>query len=180
MKKTLLAVLKWYLIVAGAVATLLFVFAVGSLAYEFTFANKLQVNSAKPKDVRYVLNWAGLGNLEILSIPNSHESPSSFTGDHLTAYAIKVDGLTPESLKSDGHRRWYRGDNLPPNLQEAVKMINSYRYSIPWFPQTSELTSKRMYFFPWNLKFFGERLNSMQVIIARPDDGMIFFIGEKH
>ncbi|MDR2462411.1 MAG: hypothetical protein LBD30_01370, partial [Verrucomicrobiales bacterium] len=157
MKKILLGILKWYLLVAGALATILVLSVVIGFLMEETASSK--VNAAKPKDVQHVLNWASLTGCKIKEVSHNYQSVPHFpTGDHLTAYAIKVDGLAGMDLPASNNqfRKWYRGDQLPPNLQEALKLIDGCHHEIPCFPNHAELASEKCYFFPRRLEFHSE------------------------
>jgi hypothetical protein len=129
--------------------------------------------SGGPRDVGFVLNWAGLGDRRLEKLIHSYESGVHFTGDHFTAYAIKVTSLTASELEPDSE--WVRGDRADDILKEAVQFISSARDQAPWLPMEEELQSSNVYVFRFRVELMSNGVTAAQLIFARPSDQMIFY-----
>ncbi|HIP37931.1 MAG TPA: hypothetical protein EYG88_00790 [Desulfocapsa sulfexigens] len=60
-----------------------------AIAYQFG-PGKVSTRTASKYDIRFVLNWCGLGEERAEEVLNSYISASSFGGDHIDAHAIRV------------------------------------------------------------------------------------------
>lgn len=170
------------LFVWGAV-TLLGTIALAALvAYQLGPGNRDKDDSASIRDVRFVLNWCGLGDQRIQKVLHSHVSGRSFTGDYLDAYAIKISHVDLAELTTtagDQRRRWYRGDQLPQVVDDAVDFIGGCLNQLPWFPRGRELRSSEFYFYPWGIQLHGTVPSAAELIFVRPADNMVFYLGCK-
>ena len=178
MRTRVLSILRWCLLVWGAISLA----AVVVVAF-FTIGpgNRDSSGQADVHDVRFVLNWSGLGEGRAERVVNSHKSARSLGGDHLDAYAIKITHVdVAELLKLDesGQRKWYRGDQLPPVLESAVEFSSSWG-ELTWFPSASELLGTTMYVLPWSITFNGTNPSAAELIFVRPSDNMVFYFGGK-
>jgi hypothetical protein len=184
MKTRILAVLRKLLIFWGAIS-LLAVLGFGALiGYQLYAGSKGRANLASVRDVSFVLNWCGLGSDRIDTVVNSYVSAQSFNGDHLDAYAIKVARLELAELSvtdNGGVARWYRGDKLPPVVNDAVEFVGAWGSSdeITWFPKESELRSANIYVYPVSIYTYGVRPTAAQLVFVRPSDKMVFYFGSK-
>lgn len=154
----------------------------GLFAYQFWLGNHDKIDSASPKDARFVLNWCELGEQRIEKVLHSFVSARSLTGDYLDAYAIKISHVEIEELtsKTDEFRTpWYRGDQLPEFLDDAVEFVAGWLYRVSWFPSEIELRSANIYIFPWRVLYHGNEPTAVELIFIRPADEMIFFMGTK-
>lgn len=180
--KRLRGCLKWLLLIWGSF-TLVITIALGVfISYQLTITNRDKDDLASPDDVRFVLNWCGFGDNRIERVIHSHISARSFTGDHLDAFAIKVskmDEVELESKTNNFEKRWYRCDQLPPMLAEAIKFVDGWHHEIPWFPGGSELRSSNFYVSVWSVYFHGDRPTAADLIFVRPSDQMVFYFGGK-
>ena len=180
--KLILKIGKWVLLVWGglslvAVTTLAIMFA-----YRLNVSNQAKPDEAKPQDVRFVLNWCNLGDNRIEKVLHSHVSARSFTGDHLDAYAIKITNVTLDELttnKGASNGRWYRGDQLPKVLDDAVTFVGEWQHEIDWFPTEAELRSTEIYVYPWSIYCHGVSPSAAAIIFVRPKDKMVFFFDGK-
>jgi hypothetical protein len=77
--------------------------------------------------------------------------------------------------------RWYRGDQLPKILDDAVSFVGGWLGSddISWFPKEAELRSSEIYIYPWSIHYHGTRPSAAEIIFVRPKDKMVFFFGGK-
>lgn len=180
MTKTILVIVKWLLIAWGGISLAgMFVIA-GFIAYHFGPGNRDKIDMASPQDVRFVLNWCNLGDNRIEKVVNSYVSARSFLGDHRDAYAIKIThvGLDELTANKDG---WYRGDQLPKVLDEAVSFVGGMlgSDSISWFPKEKDLRSSEIYVYPWSIYCHGVRPSAAEIIFIRPKDKMVFFFSGK-
>ena len=123
---------------------------VGIASFNLGPGNRDEIDSASVKDVRFVLNWCELGESRIESVIHSYVSSRSLTGDHLDAYAIKISHVNRAELTSSSketHGRWYRGDQLPSVVNDAVGFVGDWlgQKEISWFPREAELRSAEFY-----------------------------------
>jgi hypothetical protein len=139
-----------------------------------------RVDHATPHDVRFVLNWCELGESRIKRVVHSHMSPRNITGDHLDAYAIEISNIEPHELKKKGpYHRWYRGDEVPPVLNDAIEFVGGWLHEIPWFPPDTELRTDDYYVYPWAIEIHGVKPTAAQLIFIRPSDRMVFYFSGK-
>ena len=184
MNKRILKVVRWILLVWGGL----------SLAGAIAFAAFIAFNAgpdirdrndvASSNDVRFVLNWCELGDKRIEKVVHSHVSARSLTGDHLDAYAIKISHINLAELASKTDQRparWYRGDQLPKVLDDAVGFTGDWLKGgeISWFPREAKLRSTEFYVYPWRIDFHGVSPRAVQLIFVRPSDKMVFYFEAK-
>ena len=130
------------------------------------------------------MNWCKLGEKRIDKIIHSYESSRSITGDHLDAYAIRITDVTIKELTAntdESHGRWYRGDQLPKVLDDAVSFVGSWlgRNEISWFPKEGDLRSNAFYVYPWAVDYHGTFPTAVEIIFIRPSDKTVFFFSGK-
>lgn len=182
MRARIFKFVKWLLLIWGGLS-LVVVLALGIfVAYQFGAANRDKDDSASPHDVRYVLNWCRLGDDRIERVIHSHISARSFTGDHLDAFAIKISHVDEADFASktdDPTSRWYRGDQLPPVVDAAVRFVTAWHHEIPWFPTEAELRSSDFYVYPWSIYCHGVEPSAAELIFVRKSDRMVFYFGGK-
>ena len=182
MRSRLVKLAKWMLLVWGGFS-LVGAVAVGVVVvYHHMLGNGTKDDSASPHDVRFVLNWCGLGDQRTERVVHSHVSARSFTGDYLDAFAIRISRIDLAELRSntnDFSGRWYRGDQLPQVLDEAVKFVSAWHHEIPWFPADSELRGSEFYIYPRSIHLNGVRPSAAELIFIRPADKMVFYFGGK-
>jgi hypothetical protein len=182
--KRLLAAGKWVLLVYGGLSLLATLVIIGLFVYWTGVGNRTKKDQVSPHDVRFVLNWCRLGDKRIEKVIHSHVSARSFTGDHLDAYAIKITNITLDELTAntnDFTGRWYRGDQMPKVLDDAVAFAGSWigTDDLAWFPNESELRSREIYVYPWSIYCHGVMPSAVEIIFIRPKDKMVFFISAK-
>ncbi|MCX6935747.1 MAG: hypothetical protein NTZ01_06120 [Verrucomicrobia bacterium] len=169
----------------GGISLVGVLFLAGFFAYQVGPGNRDKFEQASVKDVRFVLNWCGLGEKRTERVIHSYQSGRSFTGDHFDAYWIKISNLSIKELcppqSGLGHGGWYRGDQLPKVPDEALQFIMMFpnHREAPWFPTAKEIRSSRYFVQVWFVQYHGDHVTNAQVIIARPDDSMIFYISGK-
>jgi hypothetical protein len=161
------------LAVWGAVSLFGVVTLLATMAYPFVLGGKSRDDRATRNDVRYVLNWSGLGEKRFDTVVRSHESPVYFNGDHFTAYAIRVKSLSEAELTSAAEK-WTRGDRLDAVLKEAVEAISASGDEAPWFPKSDQILTDDFYVLMWLVEL-RPRVTAAQLIMARPSDRMIFY-----
>ena len=183
--KKILSIVKWFLLIWGGLSLIGLIAFGGIIAYQFGPGNKDSVNFASKKDVEFILIKCGLGEQELKKIINSYASSRSFTGDHLDAFALKVNNISINELinktqdKYDSH--WHRGDKLPGIIDDALSFLAASfsNTDIHWFPNESELRSDKYYICIDTLYYSGERPICASLIFLRPADKMVFYISEK-
>ncbi len=182
MQTRVLSVLRQILLIWGGLSLLGVIGIVGFVAFQVSLGNRNKIDSASVNDVRFVLNWCELGEHRIDKVLHSYVSSRSFTGDHLDAFAIKISKLEINEListPSDERRRWYRGDQLPAVLNDAVTFVGPWQSEIPWFPKEAELRSAEFYVYPFSTYFHGLTPTAVELIFVRPSDKMVFYFGAK-
>lgn len=141
--------------------------------------NKTKVNQATNSDVRFVLNWCGLGEGRIKAVLNSQVSARSFSGDHLDAYQIRISHVSIDELaQQQKHRlgRWYRCDSLPQLLDQAVALVCGWHHEIDWFPTEREIRTSNFFVYPWSISCHGISPDAAQLIFVEPNNKMIFYV----
>jgi hypothetical protein len=184
MKARILATLRNLLLIWGVVSLAATIGLGAFVVFQFGPGNREQVDTASTHDVRFVLNWCRLGEERIEKVIHSYVSPRSFTGDYLDAYAIKISRLEVSELAattSETSGRWYRGDQLPPVVNDAIEFFGAWLGSdeIRWFPKEAELRSKNVYVYPWAIYTHEVRPTAVELIFVRPSDNMVFYFGSK-
>ncbi len=177
MKNNIKRIGKNILAICGGISLIGIILLLGYLAYSMTIGNKNVENEATKSDVRFVLNWCGLGDQRIEKVTNSYASGSSFTGDYLDAYAIDISKVTLDELKNKNG--FYRLDSLPQVLNDAVKMTIGWQHEIPWFPRLEELKKEDVYVYPWSIYCNGIKPSGAQLIFVVPKDKKVYYFGTK-
>ena len=142
------------------------------VAYSVTFGARSRDDHATAHDVRFVLNWAQLGDDRIETVVRSHESAVHFSGDHFTAYAIRVRTLSEVELASNA--RWVRGDRADTLTAEAIRFVTEAGHEAPWLPTAEEFLSDKYYVWRWRVEVM-DGVSAATLIFARPSDKMIFY-----
>ncbi len=184
----LCVILKWFLLIWGAVSLVV----VGVMAVMFAFSMRsfgpiqnVDVNDkATAYDVRFVLNGCEIGEAKIVKVMHSHVSARSFTGDHVDAYAIKIkpaDLAELEAPPSPFGERWVRGDVVNPVIRDATKLATDFTNGdhLSWFPSESELLTRRYYVWVSGVFLHGSRATEAELIFVRPEDDMVFYVSVK-
>jgi hypothetical protein len=182
MRARLVAIAKWWLLIWGGLSLVVVIVIAATAAYKLGPGNRDKTDSSSPHDVRFVLNWCQLGDHRIEKVLHSHVSARSFTGDHLDAHAIKISHVEITELvkeADDFSGRWYRGDQLPKVLDDAVGFVGGWVHELPWFPSEEQIRTSDFYVYPWSIYCHGIRPTATEIIFLRPSDKMIFYFGGK-
>lgn len=184
MKTRVVAALRNLLLIWGGFSLLAIVGLGVFFAFQFGPGGKNQVDDASAEDVRFVLNWCGLGGSRIEKVVRSYVSSRSFTGDHLDAYAIKISRVDVAELAAktgESAGGWYRGDQLPPVVSDAVEFVGAWLGGdeIGWFPKETELRTPNFHVYPRTIFMHGVRPTAVELIFVRSSDNMVFFFGGK-
>jgi len=181
MKTPILAIGRRCLLIWGVISLVGILVVAGLVAYKVGPGNRPRIDAASPHDVRFVLNWCELGDDRIQTVVHSQVSARSLTGDHLDAYAIKISHVDIAELTKepdDFGGRWYRGDQLPNVVDEAVAFIGSWHLEIPqWFPSEGQLRSPDLYVYPCRISLHATSPTAAELIFIRPSDRMVFYFG---
>ena len=168
---------KKALTIWGGISLIGLILILSYFAYSTTIGNKTVENKATKSDVRFVLNWCGLGDDRIEKVTNSYESGRSFTGDYLDAYAIDISKVTIDELKNK--KGFYRLDSLPEILNKAIIMTSGWQHEIPWFPKLEKLRKEDVYIYPWSIYCNGIDPTGAELIFVLPKDKKVYYIGTK-
>lgn len=175
-------VAKWCLIAWGILCTAAAIFIAAYLAYQIGPGNRPASDLASPRDVRFVLNWCGLGEDRIEEVLHSYASARSFTGDHLDAHAIRISHIDIEELTRDeSGRGWHRCDQAEGVLKDTLDFVMGWLKNdeIPWFLSADEIGSDQVYVSPWSIYLAGTRPTATKLIFIRPSDKTVFYISCK-
>jgi hypothetical protein len=181
LKEKIFKITRQLLTIWGGIS-LVGVILIGSyLLYSMTLGNTNIKNKATKSDVKFVLNWCGLGDERIEKVDKSFTSARSFTGDHLDAYSIKISHVTIDELEkgNNGMGQWYRCDNLPKILDDAVTFIAGWEHETPWFPTEEKLRTKDFYVYPWSIYCTGIFPTGTELIFINPKEKTIYYISAK-
>jgi hypothetical protein len=170
--KRIRSIIKWLLIIWGAVSAFGVITIVGIIAYHATIGNRDVTEKADKRDVRFVLNWCSLGDERIDSVIQSYQSSRSFTGDHLDAYSIKISHVALDELQTDD---WQRADIATGVYKEAIDFMSGWLHEIPWFPSMDDIRSQKYYIYLWRIDFHGKTPDAASIILIRPEDNMVFY-----
>jgi hypothetical protein len=160
------------LAVWGATCLIAVIAAAAFVAYSVV-SNKPRHDRATARDVRFVLNWPGLGDDRIERVLHSYESTFHVSGDHFVAYEIRVTSLDVSELSSE-NGRWVRGDRLDELTKQAVQFVTEAGQETPWLPSAGELATDKYYVWRSRVEV-NERVSAAALIFARPADRTIFY-----
>lgn len=181
-KQKLFKISRQLLTIWGGISLIGVIFIGSYSLYSTTPGNANVKDKATKSDVRFVLNWCGLGDQRIDKVLKSYTSARSFTGDHLDAYAIKITSVTVDELTNHRNTRpgkWYRMDSLPTVLNEAVSFIGGWQHETPWFPTEDSLRTRDFYVYPWSIYCHGVTPTATELIFVRPKENMVYYVSAK-
>ncbi len=179
MNKKRLEIGKRLLMIWGGISLIIVLLVTGYLAYFVTIGNTTSEDLVSKKDVRFVLNWSGLGDEKIKNVVKSYKSSKSFSGDHLNAYAIEITEVSVNELPNTRTTKWLSINNLPLLIDNAVKLTNRFQNKIPWFPSYKELKNEGYYIHPHSIYCLGISPMSTELVLLKPDGKMIYYIDIK-
>ncbi len=182
MKTSVLEIAKRSLLMWGGCSLAGGIVLTAYIGYQLGPGNRDRRDSATPRDASFVLNNCELGQDRIKRVVHSYVSSRSFTGDHLDAFAIEISHVELAELTSKTHAsatRWYRGDQLPQILDEAVKFVSLWNHDIPWLPSEAALKSADIYVYPKSIYCHGIKPFAAELIFIRPADRMVYFVEGK-
>ena len=162
--------------IIGLFSTVCILFIASFTAYSLSFVNKEKVNIASKNDVRFVLNWCELGDEKIDKVLKSYVAENKFSSDHQEAYLIKIKNFSISDLQKTQTGKWYKGDQLPVLLKEAVKFGTMFNEETPWFLKETDILKEDCYVYPWYIGTNGLRPSSAQIIIIEPKLNLIYYI----
>lgn len=187
--KRIWPVVKWFLIVWGAVSLVAVLVAGTLIVRRFSGPESMLGSSnvdssatASKQDVRFVLNWCRLGDSRIEEVVHSYQSARSFTGDHLDAHAIRITKVsTDELVADDAGGGWVRCDKTQGVLKDAVDFVASWagRHETLWFPPAEQLNSADFYVYSWSIYCHGTRPSAAELIFVHPSSKMVYYFGGK-
>jgi hypothetical protein len=181
-KEKLFKISRQLLTIWGGISLIGVIAIGGYILYSMTAGSSKVEGKATNSDVKFVLNWCGLGDQRIDKVLKSYTSARSFTGDHLDAYAIKITNVTVDELTNrspNGPGQWYRMDSLPTVLDEAVSFIGGWQHETPWFPTEDSLRTKDFYVYPWSIYCHGVTPTATELIFVKPKEKMVYYVSAK-
>jgi hypothetical protein len=73
----------------------------------------------EPQKLVFILNWSGIDNKQKYSVIYSSESPSSFTGDHLTYHCLQLENFNVSQTQKEG---WRKGPESAEIFAQAIEV----------------------------------------------------------
>jgi hypothetical protein len=145
----------------------------------FAYGQIPKNDSARGGDVRFMLNWPGLGEDRLETVVHSHVSNSGPLGDHFDAYAIRLTSLMEADLSMpDRSERsaWVRGDRADALLRNTVAFVATAHQEAPWLPTLEQLLTAEYYVWVWRIDVrANNRVTAADIIVAHPSDRMMFY-----
>ena len=181
-------IFKGFLLVWGAVTFIAFVVIGGNILYRIRTDYQPTNKPASKDDVKFVLQFCNLADDKIddriEEVVHSYASPRSSAGNHLVGHAIHVSQLDASELVLDevrGFGHWFHGDALDGAAKPAIAFVESCLGSseMPWFPTINEIRSPNMLVYVWHFEIGAGRTFAAQVVLASPDDKMIYYFDAK-
>jgi hypothetical protein len=152
--------------------------AVLALVGVFAYGQIPKTDTATRNDVRFMLNWPGLGEDRLEGVVHSYVSNSGPLGDHFYAYAVRLRSLTEADLAAPVRNEpagWIRGDRVDVLLRNAVEFA-AVHGEAPWLPTAEQLLTAEYYVWVWRIEVRGNnRVAAADVMFARPSDRMMFY-----
>lgn len=182
MRARILKFVKWFLLVWGGFS---FVATIALGIYIVCWLRVSihdKVDSASPHDVRYVLDGCHFSSKQVEQVVHSHIGSRGFlNGGYIDAFAIKISHVDEADFnpKRDApNEHWFRGDQLPPVLDAAVRLVTGWHNEFPWFPTDAELRSSDVHVYP--IDFYGccgsvEPTMATLVFVRKTDNMMFYF-----
>ena len=172
---------KNILVFIGAGAVIFVTITMISAFYYATGDRTANRTIVDKKDVRFVLNWSRLGEERIKSVKHSYISERSLTGDHIDAHAIEITGVSIDELVNQKGIKWTRGDRVKGVFKEAIEFASSFVEldKLAWFPSKEQLSSDKIYVYPWAVMLHGKHVTSTQLIFVAPSENMIYYVSVK-
>ena len=160
--------------IIGALSLLVFLTAA---VWIFRSPSADKVNKAKPKDVRFVLNWGGIPTDQDYHVIASYQSARSFTGDHIDYYCIQLSKFeVPGPEKAE----WHDGPEKNPLLVEALELgINSTGKYGDCFPSVEEAKSGAMKIMFWSVVLHGREPTGADIILYDPRNKRLYYVSYK-
>ncbi len=182
--KRILPIIKRFFLIWGVFSFAAMITLGALFAYWYGPGNKDKIDYAAKEDVRFVLNWCGIGDSNFKKVIHSFSSERSFTGDHFDAFAIEIKHISIDELThnpKNGDTVWHRGDKLDGIIGDAIDFLAGSLTDdiVSWFLGENELRTDRYYCSISTLYYSKERPIGGSLIIIRPSDNMVFYIAEK-
>lgn len=180
-----LGIAKVVLMVWGAISLIGVLVLVGFFAYSFKTDDSVKYDKATAVDVQFVFGWSDIPFERLERVVHSYEGRRYFNGDYNDVYAIQLTDISVDELVGDTTdpvaitSRFYRGDQLPSEIENAV----DYQYIYindsvePWFPSVKEIRSDQMYVFAFTVNYSAGRIDKTELVFVRPSDKMLYFFG---
>ena len=165
-------------VVFGFISLTAIIILAGYLTYSLTLGNNPEINKAKNSDVRFVLNWCDLGDGKIEEVLKSFVSETGFNGDYHESYLIKISSLKDIELKNiQNSKKWYKGNDLPKILDDAISFATEFNGETPWFISEENIKTSDCYIYPQSIECNGILPRGVQLIILKPKQKLVYYIG---
>ncbi len=176
--KRIIVILKRGLMIWGAVSLIGIIIFYVTLTYQMS-ARKTGTVKSDDQDVRFVFESFGISQDQPIKLEPSDNASGSWSGDYMKVFAVKLAHIEESELiqKLDV----IRGDKLTPIIRNCVEFVTSFtdQDELRWFPTSKQIFSDTYYVYPVRTVLHGTLPDSVQVIVIRPSDKMVFFAGVK-
>ena len=185
MRTGILKFVKWFLLIWGGLSFTATIALSIYGVYWFRVATLDKIDSASPHDVRYVLDECHLGGKQIERVVHSYiGAHGPLNGGYIDAFAIKISHVDEADFvpkKDHLNEHWYRGDQLPPVLDAAVRLVDQWHDQFPWLPTKTELRSSDVHVYP--VDFYGccgsVDPTMATLVFVRKTDNMMFYFNDR-
>ena len=123
-------------------------------------------------DINYIINWFHIDQKKIMKIQDVYTNQNKSQ----IAYKIIIKDLKYTDVREANIGAWYQGNNLPQNIIDVVDFIEKYRKSTPWFIAKTEILKSDTYLYPWSLSYKKSQIDSVELIVFRPNDNVFYFV----
>lgn len=125
------------------------------------------------------MNWCNLGDSRIVKVLHSYKSPIAFNGDNFKAYEIEISNISIDELTKDENssvKQWYRGDQLPTIVSDAITFVSSMQNKSTWLPSSSQIKTSDFFVHLWKIEYKGMSPEVADVIIIEPRKKIVYYI----
>jgi len=168
--------MKWLRVALEIIGALLLIVAVaaGWSAYSGTSE---KVNTAKPKDVLFILNWTGISTHQDFKVLASYQSPRSSTGDHLDFYCIELSEFEATAYAKT---EWEDAPETDPLLVQALEAgVSAAREHNDCFPSALEANSVGIKITFRSVVLNDRHPTSADIILYDPKSSKLYYVSYK-
>ena len=127
----------------------------------------------EPQKLLFILNWGGIDNTQKFSVVFSSESPSSFTGDHLTYHCLQLENFNVSQTQKEG---WRQGPESEEVFVQAIEVAsNSAKYK-ECFINGGVPNTEKIYTYFWSIGTHGRNIADTVIIMVEPSSNRLLYV----